>query len=114
MADMSALFSRAMPVSLVPGMAYLIMYAQKIQTENGMHLFVKLHAEPKNVFCKIPEGLAYLFSDSQIDQINNEKLFVNLSFWGRSRSGDPIIQIRNAALPMPAFHEMAVAGAFDI
>jgi len=113
MSDMNALFSRAMTVSLVPGMAYLIMYAQKIMTENGMRLFVKLHAEPKNVFCKMPEGLAYLFSDSQIAQINNEKLFVNLSFWGKSRSGDPIIQIRNVALPMPTFYKMAVAGAID-
>ena len=82
MADMSALFSRAMHANLVPGLTYLIMYAQKIQTENGMRLFVKLRAAPQNIFCKVPEGLAYLFSDYQIDQINNEKLFVNLSFWG--------------------------------
>jgi len=109
MADMNALFSRAMTVNLVPGMAYLIMNAQKIMTENGVLLFVKLRAEPKNVFCKMPEGLAYLFADSQIAQINNEKHF-KLLFWGTSRSGDPIIQI-NVALPMPTFYGMAVDGA---
>jgi len=79
-----------------------------------MRLFVKLHAAPQNIFCKMPGGLAYLFSDYQIDQINNEKLFVNLSFCGKSISGDPIILIRNAALPVPTFDEMPVAGAFDI
>jgi len=61
MADMSVLFSRAMPVSLVPGMPYLIMYAQKIQTENGMRLFVKLRAEPKNVFVKCWRALLICF-----------------------------------------------------
>ena len=114
MADMSALFASAMPGSLVPGLAYLIMYAQKIQAEDGMRLFVKLRPAPQNIFCKMPGGLAYPFTDYQIDQINNEKLFVNLSFWGKSLSGDPIIQIRNAALPMPTFEEMTAAGAFDI
>ena len=34
---------------------------------------------------------------------NNEELFVNISYWGRTDSGDPIIQIRNAAVPMPTF-----------
>ena len=82
MADMSALFSRAMPGCLVPGLTYLITYAQKIQAENVMRLFVKLHAAPQNIFCKMPGGLAYLFSDYQIDQINNEKL-CQLIFLGK-------------------------------
>jgi len=114
MADMSVLFASAMPGSLQPGLSYLIISAQKVQTESGMRLFVKLRATPKNVFCKMPGGLAYLFTDYQLEQINNEKLFVNVSFWGKSLSGDPIIQIRNAALPAPNYEEMTAAGAFDI
>jgi len=60
---------------------------------------------------KMPAGNAYLYTDSQISRINNEQLFVNLSFWGKPDSGDPIIQIRNAAMPMPTYSEMLAAGA---
>jgi len=114
MSDMNAILASAMADSLVPGSTYLIMNAQRIPTENGMRLFVKLRATPQNIFCKLPGGLAYLFTDYQVDQINNDRLFVNLSFWGKSLSGDPIIQIRNAALPMLSFEDMTEAGAFDI
>jgi len=75
----------------VPGLPYL-MYAQKIVTANNVWLILKLQADPRNVFIKMPADNAYLFTDSQISRINNEELFVNMSFWGRSSSGDLIIQ----------------------
>ena len=102
----------ATPTNLVPGLSYLVIAAQKIPTERGMRLFIKLRAAPKNIFYKMPGDLAYLLTDHQIERINNQKLFINFSFWGTSPSGDPIIQIRNAALPSPSYEEMALAGTF--
>jgi hypothetical protein len=99
--------------TLLTAVAYLIS-AQKIVTDKGVRLFCKLQAETENVFVKMPGGLSYLFMDFQIARINNETLFGNLSFYGRSLSGDRIIQIRNAAIPMPTFHEMEAAGAFEL
>jgi hypothetical protein len=86
----------------------------KIVTSKGIRLFVKLRAEPENVIVKMPGPFSYLFTDSQIARINNETLFVNLVFYGISLSENPVIQIRNAALPMPTLHEMEAAGAFDL
>jgi len=99
----------ATPANLVPGLSYLVIAAQKIPTERGMPLFIKLRAAPKNIFYKMPGDLAYLLTDHQIEQIN-KKLFINFSFWGISVSGYPIIHIRNAALPSPTYEEMALAG----
>ena len=87
------------------------MYAEKIVTADSVWLILKLRADPRNIFVKMPEYDAYMFTDSQISRINNEELFVNLSYWGRTDSGDPIIQIRNAALPMPTYSEMVAAAA---
>jgi len=109
MPDTNTLFAAAMTVNiytLVPGLPYLIMYAQKIVTANSVWLILKLRTDPINVFVKMPAGNAYLFTDSQISRINNEDLFVNMSFWDRSSSGDPIIHIRNAASSMPTYSEM--------
>jgi len=86
------------------------MYAQKIVTANSVWLILKLQAHPRNVFVKMPADNAYMFTDSQISRINNEELS-NMSFWGRSSSGDPIIQIRNAFRPIPTYSEMLAAGA---
>jgi len=87
------------------------MYAEKIVTADSVWLILKLRADPRNIFVKMPAYDAYMFTDSQISRINNEELFVNLSYWGRTDSGDPIIQIRNAALPMPTYSEMVAAAA---
>jgi len=114
MADMSALFASAMPGNLVPGFSYLIIVAQKVLTESGLRLFVKLRVAPQNIFCKMQGDLTYLFTDYQIEQINKEKLFVNLSFRGKSLSGDSIIQVRNAALPTLMYEEITAAGVFDL
>jgi len=78
---------------------------------DSVRLILKLRAEPRNIFDKMPAYDAYFFTDSQISRINKEELFVNLSYWGRTDSGDPIIQIRKAALPMPTYSEMLAAGA---
>jgi len=102
----------ATPANLVPGLSYLVIAAQKIPTERGMRLFIKPRAAPKNIFYNMPGDLAYLLTDHQIERINNQKLFINFSFWGTSPSGDTIIQIRNAALPSPTYEEMALAGTF--
>jgi len=88
------------------------MYAQKCITPDGVQLLLKLRADPKNIFVKMSAYDAYLFTDSQISRINNEQLFVSISYWGRNVSGNPIIQIRNAAVPMPTYSEMLEAGAF--
>ena len=109
---MNVLYASSTPASLVPGLSCLIIAAQKIPTEWGIRLFIKLRAAPKNIFYKMPGDNAYLLTDYQIEQINNEKLFINFSFWGTSISGHPIIQIRNAALPSPTSEEMALAGTF--
>jgi len=46
-----------------------------------------------------------------MSRINKEQLFVNLSYWGRQDSGDPITQLRHANVPMPTYWEMIAAGA---
>jgi hypothetical protein len=99
---------------LVPGMPYVIISALKILTSEGVRLYLKLRAEPENVLVKMPWWLTYLFTDSQIARINTERLFIHLAFYGRSLSGDPIIQIRNAAIHMPTMYEMAAVGAFAL
>jgi len=114
MPDLNILFAAAMTVSiytLVPILPYLIMYAQKIVTANSVWLILKLRADRRTVFVKISADNAYLFTDSQISRINNEQLFVNLSYWGKTDSGNPIIQIRNTAIPVPTYSEMLAAGA---
>jgi len=81
MPDMNTLFPAAMIISiytLVSGLPYLIMYAQKIMTTNRLRLILKLRADPKNLFVKMPSDDAYLFTDSQISRVNNEELFVNM------------------------------------
>jgi len=83
MPDMNTLFAASMSVSiytLVAGLLYLIMHAQKIVTANCVWLLSKLRADPRNVFVKMLADNAYLFTDSQISRINNEELFVNMSF----------------------------------
>jgi hypothetical protein len=79
---MRVFFAGATPGNLVPGLSYLIIAAQRVPTESGMRLFLKLRETPQNIFCKMQGDLNYLFSDYQIEQINKQKLFVNLSFWG--------------------------------
>jgi len=96
---MNTLFKAATPVSvdiLMKGLPYRILYAQKCLTPEGVRLILKLGAHPKNVFVKMPNYCAGVLTDSKISRINKEKLFVNLSYWGRQDSGDPITQLRNA------------------
>jgi hypothetical protein len=50
MVEMSVLFAGAMPGNLVPGLSYPIIAAQKVPTESGMRLFVKVRATPQNIF----------------------------------------------------------------
>jgi len=76
----------------------------------GLRLFVKLHLYPNGVLCKLPAGLTYLFTDRQKDRINSDKLWVKLSYFGLTLSGDPIIQVRHFILPSPFFEDMAAAG----
>ena len=73
---MNVLYASSTPASLMPGLSYLIIAAQKIPTERGMRLFIKQRAAPKNIFYKMPGDLAYLLTDYQIEQINNEKLLL--------------------------------------
>jgi hypothetical protein len=112
MPDIKTLYAAATTVTadiLVRVMPYRIMYAQKCVTPDGVRL-LKLRADPRNIFVKMPAYDAYLFTDSQISRINNEQLFVNI-YLGRNVSGNPIIQIRNAAVPMPTHSEMLAARA---
>jgi len=112
---MNTLFAAAETVSahiLVRGLPYRIMYPQNCVTPNGVRLILKLRADPRNIFIMMPAYCVYTFTDSQISRINNEQLFVNISYWGRNVSGNSIIQIRNAAVPMPTYSEMLAAGAF--
>jgi hypothetical protein len=114
MADINTLFAAATTVSvniLVRGLPYRIMYDENIVTADSVRLILKLRADPRIIFVKMPPYDAHLFTDSQISRINNEELFVQLSYWGRTDSGDSIIQMRNAALPMSTSSEMLAAGA---
>jgi len=95
----------------VQGLSYTILYVAKITTIYRVQLEIKLRADPADVFVILPPEFSTCFSDSQISRINNKELFVNMSYWGRTDSGDPIIQIRNAAIPMPTYSEMLAAGA---
>jgi hypothetical protein len=95
---------------LQAGQTYLILNVKRILTGKGLQLFVKLRLQPSGVLCKLPAALTYLFTDHQIDRINNDKLWVNLSYFGLTLSGDPIIQVRHFSLPIPFFEDMAAAG----
>jgi hypothetical protein len=97
---------------LVPGRAYLIISAVKTLTPQGEWLFLKLRAEPYNVFVKIPWWATGMLDRSQVALINTERLFVHFAFYGRTLSGDPIFQIRNASIPVPTMEEMEAAGSF--
>ena len=113
MRDMNTLFAAAETVSvniLVRRLPYRFMYAEKSVTPDGVRIILKLRADPRNIFIKMLAYCAYVFTDSQISRINNEQLFLNISYWGRTDSGDPITQIRNAAVPMPTYSEMLAAG----
>jgi len=98
---------------LVPGTEYPIGSAEKITSENGTHLLVALHTTTHSMYCLFSPRLANTFTDQQIEQINNKTLSLIATYFGKTRSGDPIFQIRDADLPGPAFEEMAAAGAFD-
>jgi hypothetical protein len=111
---MNTLFASIMTVgldSLLPGLPYLILYIQEIVMIHGVQFNIKLRSDPVNVFKILPPEFSTCFTDSQKSRINNEQLFVNLSYWGKTDSGDPIIQIRNAAMPMPTYSEILAAGA---
>jgi hypothetical protein len=99
---------------LVPGQAYLIIAAVKSLTPQGGRLFLKLRAEPYNVYIKIPWWASEVFSDSKRARINRQQLFVHIAFYGRNLSGNPIFQIRNAAVPVPTMAEMEAAGSFTV
>jgi hypothetical protein len=75
MTKMNVLYASSTPASLVPGLSYLVIAAQKITTERGMRLYIELRAAPKNIFYKMSGDLAYLLTDHQIEKINNEKLY---------------------------------------
>jgi hypothetical protein len=110
---MNPLRAVAMSECLVAGQTYQILSAKRIPTQKGLWLFVKLHLYPQGVLCRprvFSGGLTYLFTDHQIDRINNGKLWVKLSYFGLTLSGDPIIQIRHFGLPSPFFEDMAAAG----
>jgi len=114
MPDINTLFATVMTVSLdflVRSLSYTLLYVAKITTIYGVQLKLKLRASPADVFVIMPPEFSTCFSDSQISRINNEELFVHMSYWGRTNSGNPIIQIRNAAMPMPTYSEMLAAGA---
>ena len=114
MPDINTLFARVMTVSLdflVHGLSYTILYVAKITTIYRVQLEIKLRADPADVFVILPPEFSTCFSDSQISRINNEELFIHMSYWGRTDSGDPIIRIRNAAMPMPTYSEMLAASA---
>jgi len=114
MLGMNPLRAVAISECLVAGQTYLILSAKRISTEKGIRLFVKIRLYPQDVLCKLPAGLTYLFTDHQIDRINNDKLWVKLSYFGLTLSGDPIIQIRHFGLPSPFFEDMAPAGMLFI
>ena len=111
---MNTLFAAAETVSvniLVRRLPYRFMYVEKSVTPDGVRLILKLRADRRNIFIKMPVYCAYVFTDSQISRINKEQLFLNISYWGRTDSGNPIIEIRNSAVPMPTYSEMLAAGA---
>ena len=117
MKSMNPVLARKMADCLVPGQTYLIRNAKRMPTKKGMRLYVVLciffEDSIQNVLFKLPGGFSYLLSYPQIVRINSNKLFVKLSYFGQSLSGEPIIQIRNFILPAPTFEEMAAAGALD-
>jgi len=116
MPDMNYLFNFATPVSLdtlQKGHTYWIMAARQGLTpgNNDLRLLLKLRALPHNIFVMLPTYCTGVFNLSQINKINKEQLFVNFSYWGKLHSGEPILQIRNATIPMPTYAEMTAAGA---
>ena len=115
MADMYTLYQASERVTtdiLIKGVPYRIMFPQKCLTPLGVRLILKLRAHPQNIYVMLPNYCAGLLEMSQMDRINKEKLFVNISYWGRQHSGDTIIQLRHADVTMPTYSDMLAAGAF--
>jgi len=99
MPDLNTLFASIMTVgldTLVSGLPSFILYVKEIATIHGVQLNTKLRSDPVNVFIILPPEFSTCFTDSQKSRINNEQLFVNLPYCGKTDSGDPIIQLRNA------------------
>ena len=117
MKSMNPALTRKMDNCLVPGQTYRIINAKRMPTKKGMRLYVVLRIfledRFQDVLFKLPGGFSYLFSYPQIDRINSKKLHITFSYFGKSLSGEPIIQIRNEILPAPTFEEMEAAGALN-
>jgi len=119
MADMNYLLNASERVgvdTLMKGATYGIIYAQICMKPQGVRLFLKLRAHPRNIFVKLPNYCAGVLEMSQTNRINKENLFVNFSYWGRQPHGDPIFLLRNKDITMPTYSEMLAAGlsAFNV
>jgi len=85
MPDMNTLFASIMTFgldTLVPGLPYLILYVQEIATIHGVQLNIKLRSDPMKVLIILPPEFSTCFTVSQKSRVNNEQLFVNLSYLG--------------------------------
>jgi len=91
MAQMNTSLNSAFPDILVPGSSYRIVNAKRITTEKGICLLVWLLSTP-HILCKFPGNLACILSDYEIEQINNNKLFVSFSFFGKHDLVNPFFK----------------------
>jgi len=84
MPDLNTLFASIMTVGLdrlMPGLPYLILYVKEIAKIHGVQLNIKLKSDPVNVFLILPPEFNTFFTDFRKFRINNEQLFVKLSYW---------------------------------
>jgi len=99
MADLN-LFNAAERVgvdTLMKGVPYRIMFAQKCQTPQGVRLILKLRAHPRNIFVKMPNYSAGVLEMS--DRIN--KLFVNFHIEAGSTPVIPSFNYATQTCPRP-------------
>jgi len=90
---------------------YQVLAVQRVPAGNTTRLLLTFTSSPWNITCELPPVFTHIITDRQIERINDGSLSVHMTYRGRTRSGDPIIQIH---LPPPTYSEMVVAGVFDL
>jgi len=113
MADASANPANAIWNLLEPGTEYMILSAHHIQTSNGTRLIVEFHGITHSMLCAFHPRVR-LLSNRQIEDINTYTLSLVATYYGLTESGDPVFQIRDAALPAPSYEELEACGAFNM
>jgi hypothetical protein len=79
------------PDILQKGTLYYVQEAQKIVTDDGAKIFVRIRLqEEHNVWVLLPQHLTYAIDGDILSVLNNQRYVYGLVYYGRTTSGTPI------------------------